>query len=144
MAHLHGNAQRCVAYLPNTSFKGHSPQLDRLHLNMSIWLVCSVTSSHKSRPLVRLDYISMDVLRKTATLTSMKWNISTDCATIFIWPLAICRCDLRSTNKPHSRVDPDPRVSLSEGVVGESTRRFNPRSPPRFAVLLWPTRDLWL
>jgi len=38
-----------------------------------------------------------------------------------------CRCDLGSTNKPHSRVDPDPRVSLSEGVVGKSTRRFNPR-----------------
>jgi len=84
VAHPHGNAHRCVAYSPNSSFKAHSPQLDSLHLNMSIWLVCSVTSCHKSRPLVRVEYIWVDVLRKTATLTSMKRNISTDCVTIFI------------------------------------------------------------
>jgi len=73
---------------------------------MSIWLACSVTSSHKSSPLVRVDYISMDVLRKTATLTSMKRNISTDCVAIFITTGYRCRCDLGSTNKPHSHVDP--------------------------------------
>jgi len=74
-----------VCYLfTHTSFKAHSLQLDSLHLNMSIWLVCSMTSSHKSRPLVRVDYILMDILRKTATHTSMKRNISMDCAAIFI------------------------------------------------------------
>jgi len=115
---LHGNAQRHVAYSSNTSFKAHSPPLDSLHLNMSIWLVCSVTSSHKSSPLVRADNILMDVLRKTATLTPIKRDISTICVTIFIYRR---RCDLGSTNKPHSCLDPNPRVSLSEGVVGVST-----------------------
>ena len=42
-----------------------------------------------------------------------------------------------------SHVDPDPRISLPYGVAGVSTRRFDPRRP-RFAVLLWPTRNLGL
>jgi hypothetical protein len=44
----------CVVYSSHASFKAHSPQSDSLHLNMSIWLVCSAFSSHKSRPLVRV------------------------------------------------------------------------------------------
>ena len=43
----------------------------------------------------------------------------------------------------HSRVDPDPRISLPQGVVGVSIRCFDLRRPLRFAALLWPTRNLW-
>jgi hypothetical protein len=94
MAHPHGNAQRCVSCLPYASFKAQSPQSDILHLSMSIWLVCSGSSSHKSRPLVQLDGLLMDILRKTVILTSMKRNILTDCATISIWQLAIAGGEL--------------------------------------------------
>lgn len=46
--------QSCVAYSPHASFKAHSPLSDSLHINVSIWLVCSARSTHKSKPLVRM------------------------------------------------------------------------------------------
>lgn len=89
MAHLCGNAQWYISCSPYASFKAYSPQLDTLHLSMSIWLVYSTSSSHTSRPLAWLDGLSMDVLRKTVILTLMKKNILTVCPTIPIWWLVI-------------------------------------------------------
>ena len=48
--HLQKRPEVCINQYPRVSFKGHPLQLGSLHLVTPIWLVYSVSSSHKSRP----------------------------------------------------------------------------------------------